>query len=333
MAKQGSKNMGAALREMRDQRLSTSADPAEQTRRVLVGHEHVIENARRSFVDMGRSLLAIRTERLYADEYPTFAEYCDARWDISEAYANRVINAALVAIKSTPIGVEINSEAQARELSDLVDEPEQLRQVWDEATRRAAGGRVTAALIKEVRRALDPPPADPLETIPDEAKDAIAAKLAEQSAPVDQPTPPDAASETDDTSTGVEGEQGQPESDHSASAAPSEAAEDAPRDDGSAGGSADSPESAETGSEGDAPQRPSDPVDGRGQQDLGGVSEPAAPGPVQLLEELAEKYEQLDVDVLGPLMTSAEMTALGDALDRVVVVVELLTKWNERAQP
>jgi hypothetical protein len=158
----------------RDERMKVQVDPAEQARRALNHHEKVIENARRSFVALGQSLLAIRSERLYAGEFSTFAEYCEARWDISEAYANRVINAALVAIEATPIGVEINSEAVARELVGLTNEPEMLRQVWDEATRRAAGGRVTAALVKEVRKALEPPAAealdgevvDPLDAIP-----------------------------------------------------------------------------------------------------------------------------------------------------------------------
>jgi hypothetical protein len=162
-AKKPTTYSGAVLRMHRDERMKAAVDPAEQARRSLENHERVIENARRSFVAMGQALLAIRTERLYAGEFSTFADYCDARWDISEAYANRVINAALVAIEATPIGVEINSEAVARELVGLTNEPDMLRQVWDEATRRAAGGRVTAALVKEVRKSLEPPPAEALD--------------------------------------------------------------------------------------------------------------------------------------------------------------------------
>ena len=216
------KRTGAELRAMAAQRLAEATDPSEQARRALAGHENVIENARRSFVDMGRALLAIRTERLYSREYSTFAEYLEARWDVSEAYANRVINAALVAIKATPIGVEINSEAQARELADLADEPERIREVWDEATRRAAGGRVTAALIKEVRKAFDQPdpPAlegeivDPLAAVP-AAEAADAAKLADRL----ESTPADRDPETSPEDSAV-ATTGQPEEDHPGTADP-----------------------------------------------------------------------------------------------------------------
>jgi hypothetical protein len=171
--KQKTSYSGAVLRLAREEREKAAADPAERMRRSLESHERVIENARRSFVALGQALHAIRTERLYDSDFATFAEYLDARWDVSEAYANRMINAALVAIEATPIGVEINSEAVARELVGL--DPEALKAVWDEATRRAAGGRVTAALVKEVRRSLEPPkpPAlegevvDPVSNFPD----------------------------------------------------------------------------------------------------------------------------------------------------------------------
>ena len=343
------KRTGAELRAAAAERAAAAADPVEQARRVLANHEHVIESARRSFVDMGRSLLAIRTERLYAGEYSTFAEYCDARWDISEAYANRVINAALVATKATPIGVEINSEAQARELADLADEPDQLRQVWDEATRRAAGGRVTAALIKEVRRAIDPPPADPLDKFPD-AKDAIDATLDNRSAPANVP-------EEDHPGTAGPGEvEGRNSSTADGATTPSVAQP-------LVGDVSNGADSDETGSEASALPPASDSVDGQ-QQERAGVSVPAAapehsggsgeqgqaaasvPAPEELdeeepapvdpiaaLEALADMYDAIDSDVLGPLLTTEELTRIGVALGRVAEVVDLLTLWNERTHP
>jgi hypothetical protein len=186
---------GAVLRLAQNERaaaLAKLADPADVARRALASHERVIESAVRSFVDLGRALLAIRTERLYAAEFSTFSEYCDARWDISETHANRVINAALVAIEATPIGVEINSEAVARELVGL--DPETLKQVWAEATRRAAGGRVTAALVKEVRKALERPAIEgearetpPAATEP-EGRDEDATDTRDPAAPAEHPT-------------------------------------------------------------------------------------------------------------------------------------------------
>lgn len=371
------KRSGAELRAQAAERAAAAADPAEQARRVLANHEHVIESARRSFVDMGRALLAIRTGRLYSGEYSTFSEYCDARWDISEAYANRVINAALVAIKSTPIGVEINSEAQARELADLADEPEQLRQVWDEATRRAAGGRVTAALIKEVRKALDPPEAgDPLDKFPD-VKDAIDASIANRSTPFDQPPSPDATEgATSLPRTGDDA--GQPEEDHPGTADLGEVEDlDSSTADGVDAPAAARPQvddvsngvdSDETEAEDESPRLDSASVDLPQEQTTTGVSvsapagdpersgwdeeqgqaaasvpapaleeldeeEPPPVDPIAALEALADVYDAIDSDVLGPMLTEAEMVRLGVALGRVAEVVDLLTLWHERTNP
>lgn len=162
-AKKPSTYSGAALRLAREERERAAADPAVAVRRSLESHERAIENGLRSFVVIGQALLAIRAERLYSGEYSTFAEYLLARWDLSESYVSRLIGAAHVATKALPIGMEINSEAVARELTDLAEQPEMLRQIWDEATRRVAGGRITAALVKEVRRGLEPPKRPALE--------------------------------------------------------------------------------------------------------------------------------------------------------------------------
>jgi hypothetical protein len=183
---------GAQLRALRDIKLADKARaeaPADRARRILADHERVIENARRSFVALGQALLAIRTERLYVEEFSTFAEYCEARWDLTETHVNRVINAALVAIEATPIGVKINSEAIARELVGL--DREQIRQVWDAATARAAGGRITAALVREVRRAIEHPTIDG-ETVDDDPRGA------ENSAPDEVPAHPSSATDTVD---------------------------------------------------------------------------------------------------------------------------------------
>lgn len=303
MSKQKQTYDSAALRALRDTKLAQQADPAEQARRALTSHERVIENARRSFVDMGRALLAIRTERLYAAEYSNFGDYCDARWDISEAYANRVINAALVAIEATPIGVEINSEAVARELVGLTDKPKQLRQIWDEATRRAAGGRVTAALVKEVRQSLESPAldgelVDPLDSIPDAAKQAIEDKLAQQNQTSDTAgtSPAGGVGETAadvDTAPADGGDVPPPAAgadDHADRSAPAVTPQDhrgakpgdAAQDDVS-GARTHASRGDEVESEVDASI--SDLADRREQQDVAGASRPAAP---------ASRHEETD---------------------------------------
>lgn len=322
---------GAALRLHRDERLAAQSDPAEIARRALDHHERAIESGLRSFVVIGQALHAIRTERLYVGEYSTFAEYLLVRWDLSESYVSRLIAAAHVATKALPIGMEINSEAVARELADLADDTDALRQIWDEATRRAAGGRITAALVKEVRRSLDPPKApvvegevvDPLKRVP--AEQAVNDFIGNQASGLVGTSPADESGE------------GRP-----ATAEPGEAEGD------SASSAADVPTpSATPTGDGSSPEEPQ-PV-APPEQDGSGVDRPApasgptfdevldehAPDPgarvVAALEELAEEYEALDVDVIGPLLTSDDLAGIDRALNRVVAIVELLIRWNERA--
>lgn len=62
------------------------------------------------------------------------------------------------------------------------------------------------------------------------------------------------------------------------------------------------------------------------------MSGPAAPGPVELLDELAEKFEAFDVEVLAPLMTSAELAAMRAALKQLTFTVDLFGTWHERTK-
>lgn len=76
----------------------------------------------------------------------------------------------------------------------------------------------------------------------------------------------------------------------------------------------------------------SDPVAPR-EREESGVSTPApATDPIGAIRTLAEIYERIDIDVVGPLLTSAEMAEIGDALGRIATVVELLTMWHERTR-
>lgn len=89
----------------------------------------------------------------------------------------------------------------------------------------------------------------------------------------------------------------------------------------------------ETGMEAPSPRAPSAPVAGREQQDPAGVEGLAAPGPVELLEELAEKFQGFEVDEMAPLMTAAEVDAMRAALLNLATTVGLFLTWHERAQP
>ena len=344
-------------------------------------NEQVIENARQSFLDMGRALAAILDGRLYEGDYDSFDEYASDRWEFTGRQAYRLVTAHRINLILRPIGHSLGSEAAARELVPLAEDEAMLVAVYEEAVRRAAGGRITAALVKAARDDLAPiviegELADPLAAVP-QAQAAVEAKLAERAAtqdpPVDHPSSSD-TTEGADTRPRTGGGEGRPEQDRQDSTpgeadegADLSAADDAPTSSATiplvgatAGG--------ETGIEVSTPVEVSDPVDGREQQ-VTGVS-PAAPGPadddeawcafiyphqphdddergvlhafacpgvsvpspVALMRALADQFELLDVDALGPLMTGAEMEELGAELLRVTNVVDLLTHWYERAQ-
>lgn len=116
----------------------------------LAHMEGIIERGLTTFVEVGRSLMAIRDERLYRESHATFETYCKERWGWSHRHANRTIEAAEVAHLLGPIGP--TNEAQARELAPLMREnPEAVAGAWQEAVERSEG-HPTAAVVQEVVR-------------------------------------------------------------------------------------------------------------------------------------------------------------------------------------
>ena len=68
---------------------------------------------------------------------------------MSRFYAHRLIDAVSVIDNLLPVGNTPTSERQARELAPLRNEPEQMREVWQEVN---ANGQPTAEKIREVVR-------------------------------------------------------------------------------------------------------------------------------------------------------------------------------------
>lgn len=101
-------------------------------------------------MEVGLSLLEIRERRLYKEVgFTEFNDYCRARWDWSEAYVTRHIQAAEIA-QALPIGNGPKNEAQARELVPLIgDGAEAVVEVWGELKEKY-GDEVTAERIKEL---------------------------------------------------------------------------------------------------------------------------------------------------------------------------------------
>ena len=59
----------------------------------------------KTFMKVGTALLEIRDARLYRQDYNTFEEYCQERWNLSKTHSNRLIAASEVVQNLTPIGV------------------------------------------------------------------------------------------------------------------------------------------------------------------------------------------------------------------------------------
>jgi hypothetical protein len=90
------------------------------------------------FVKVGNALLEIRDSRLYRQQFPTFEAYCRERWGMGRNYPNRLIQAAEVVKNLVPIGTIPQTETQARPLTRL--EPEVQQVVW-KAVHRATVAR------------------------------------------------------------------------------------------------------------------------------------------------------------------------------------------------
>lgn len=112
--------------------------------------EQTIERGLNSFVEVGEALARVRDMRLYRDEYGTFEEYAERKWNLSRSRAYQLIDAsttvsAMSTIVDTPIPA---SESQARILSGLPAE------TAAEVMRKAHAdteGKVTAKAIKQAR--------------------------------------------------------------------------------------------------------------------------------------------------------------------------------------
>ncbi len=117
----------------------------------LAEYEAAIEAEREGFLDRSSSLfVAIRDQRLYRATCATFELYCLQRWGLTRQHVNRLIRHAEVTAALEPTGSKVN-EAQARELAPLLDQPDALRDAWQQANEQT-GGKPTAAAIRAVVR-------------------------------------------------------------------------------------------------------------------------------------------------------------------------------------
>ena len=115
--------------------------------------EQVIERGQKTFLEVGKALLAIQEQKLYRQDYKTFAEYCNDRGGFDKRHAYRLIDSAKVVENVTNWSQTIDTpknESQARPLALLP--ADQQANAWadvvDECKER--GEPITAAAVVEV---------------------------------------------------------------------------------------------------------------------------------------------------------------------------------------
>lgn len=125
--------------------------------------EKVVEEGLETFMDVGIALAKIKDSQLYREVSDTFEKYCQERFCLGKAYANRLMRAAQVMNNllptlsgTSPIGDEVDNagrklpetESQARPLADLP--PEEQGPAWKEAVETAPNGKITANHVQAV---------------------------------------------------------------------------------------------------------------------------------------------------------------------------------------
>lgn len=130
---------------------SPATDAAAEFQRL----EQIIDDDMKSFEKVGSALMEIRDSRLYRTQYKTFKEYLSAKWEISKAYANRLIASANVMKNLAPFGdILPKYEAQVRPLANL--SPSDQQRVWQRAVETASQDHVTGKHVLKCRKELIP---------------------------------------------------------------------------------------------------------------------------------------------------------------------------------
>lgn len=118
-------------------------------RKLFTACESTLQRYGHAFLSVGCALRDIRDQALYRETHPIFESYLDERWDMSRSRAYRLIDAAGVVDDLSPMGdILPANERQARPLTPL--NASERVEVWKTIIARAAGGRITAALVTEV---------------------------------------------------------------------------------------------------------------------------------------------------------------------------------------
>lgn len=110
--------------------------------RTLRQNEEIVRKGIASFVEVGLALKQIKEEKQYkADGFDTWEEYLAGRWKMQPRQATRYITASVVSENlDGPIGPKgkpakkPKRESVARAVAESTKDPEEQREVWQEAT-------------------------------------------------------------------------------------------------------------------------------------------------------------------------------------------------------
>jgi hypothetical protein len=119
--------------------------------------EGAIQTGCHSVVEMGLALAEIRDGRLYRNNFSSFEEYCQRRWEFKRGKAHYLISAARICrqIAQTPGLAQPDRESQLRPLLAVNLEDAEL--AWQHAAQFISDRPITTRMVK--RRCQRPPPA------------------------------------------------------------------------------------------------------------------------------------------------------------------------------
>jgi hypothetical protein len=310
-------------------------------------YKALVKKHQRDFVETGTALGMIRVQGLHKEAgYASFEEFVESEFDMPKTTAYRLIDAARVVTILSQVGTiqsKITNQSQALQLVPLGRDKAAMVAVIEGA--EARGSKITAASLEAVRTELYPH----VKVIDGEiVGDRLALEGADDPIDEDDQTAAEAASRLadggTDTTSAVPPAAGPGPTEPSGEAdrpGPAVNPTDITEDDAVSDDVQEQPPVPGSGVSRDArpadPEELTSPLSGEADPEQGGtgVTRPAPDpsDPAALLEWFAERWEQVDADVSGPLLTDDDVLLLEASLNRIAFTFELLIKWRERAQP
>jgi len=127
-------------------------EPEELTPEEVRDRLYLERQIEKAFYLAGRALMELRDRRLYRSTHRTFEEYCRDRFGYNRSYSYQLMDAAIVVdnLQKCPQIADIfpNREGQVRPLTKL--EPDQQREVWQQAVKEAGDKIPTGHIVKGI---------------------------------------------------------------------------------------------------------------------------------------------------------------------------------------